>query len=67
MKYRRVISLRVVHGSHPARGAWIEILSSQSFMPLCPSHPARGAWIEISPLLPLGAGRKVAPRKGCVD
>ena len=34
--------------SHPARGAWIEIvlpLARQRFRPA--SHPARGAWIEM--------------------
>ena len=34
--------------SHPARGAWIEIMCAASiFYPLITSHPARGAWIEI--------------------
>ena len=35
--------------SHPARGAWIEMLSYASdHLMGRPSHPARGAWIEIS-------------------
>ena len=37
--------------SHPARGAWIEIIISFVRWVLGLSHPARGAWIEI--LLPL--------------
>ena len=34
--------------SHPARGAWIEILWFHQSDYLLQSHPARGAWIEIS-------------------
>ena len=35
--------------SHPARGAWIEIVCpGQNRNYLRPSHPARGAWIEIN-------------------
>ena len=36
--------------SHPARGAWIEIIqyAYQGFAKQ--SHPARGAWIEIGTL-----------------
>ena len=35
-------------GSHPARGAWIEIPAEAApFQPAEASHPARGAWIEI--------------------
>ena len=53
--------------SHPARGAWIEIVKRIERFVCSLSHPARGAWIEIDP-----AGRRrliddVAPRKGCVD
>ena len=34
--------------SHPARGAWIEIIALVVFLLLVfLSHPARGAWIEI--------------------
>ena len=34
--------------SHPARGAWIEILEYSAAGELSlQSHPARGAWIEI--------------------
>ena len=33
--------------SHPARGAWIEILLDDSHVQALLSHPARGAWIEI--------------------
>ena len=34
-------------GSHPARGAWIEMYLSIAISKLNMSHPARGAWIEI--------------------
>ena len=35
--------------SHPARGAWIEIMPfSLERTPPAASHPARGAWIEMS-------------------
>ena len=47
-------------GSHPARGAWIEIATSETESTAGRSHPARGAWIEI--LRPQGAGRGV-PRR----
>ena len=33
--------------SHPARGAWIEILMIWYSISCAGSHPARGAWIEI--------------------
>ena len=34
--------------SHPARGAWIEIILGWINITFSmPSHPARGAWIEI--------------------
>ena len=33
--------------SHPARGAWIEILAVLISVARAASHPARGAWIEI--------------------
>ena len=33
--------------SHPARGAWIEIVSDDKKLLEAQSHPARGAWIEI--------------------
>ena len=34
-------------GSHPARGAWIEIRQWSLVTYAGESHPARGAWIEI--------------------
>ena len=33
--------------SHPARGAWIEIVIVGAREPEPLSHPARGAWIEM--------------------
>ena len=55
-------------GSHPTRGAWIEISPCVLVRWwTTPSHPTRGAWIEI-PLGPCGpAGPWVAPHTGCVD
>ena len=37
----------IANKSHPARGAWIEILQSRTKWQILASHPARGAWIEI--------------------
>ena len=34
--------------SHPARGAWIEIVRNGAIVDQYSSHPARGAWIEIT-------------------
>ena len=34
-------------GSHPSRGAWIEIMNSTLHGGFGRSHPSRGAWIEI--------------------
>ena len=34
-------------GSHPTRGAWIEISSHSAASAAWESHPTRGAWIEI--------------------
>ena len=54
--------------SHPARGAWIEIVVRINKMLLnIQSHPARGAWIEMSRVSVSVLLRRVAPRKGCVD
>ena len=33
--------------SHPARGAWIEMVYASNLDVQTSSHPARGAWIEI--------------------
>ena len=42
--------------------------SIYSLLILCNmSHPARGAWIEMKSWTPRRGGRRVAPRKGCVD
>ena len=55
------------HGSHPARGAWIEMWLNKRRAQSDMSHPARGAWIEIFVVCPYCGKRVVAPRKGCVD
>ena len=48
MKYLRHVIVAGVRQSHPARGAWIEILFPPILVTnLLMSHPARGAWIEI--------------------
>ena len=55
-------------GSHPARGAWIEMTIHPAFGDKHKeSHPARGAWIEISRRKRSICLETVAPRKGCVD
>ena len=36
--------------SHPARGAWIEIIVRRKVRDEVVSHPARGAWIEMATL-----------------
>ena len=54
--------------SHPARGAWIEILFCAVLrIEVVMSHPARGAWIEITTSVSESARFTVAPREGCVD
>ena len=56
-----------VTGSHPARGAWIEMPMLVTRAEADVSHPARGAWIEIVWADPTAGAFYVAPRKGCVD
>ncbi len=54
--------------SHPARDAWIEIVSETDFNCWgCLSHPARDAWIEIGRAPQRIENWDVASRKGCVD
>ena len=45
--YNRLNASRIL--SHPARGAWIEIVAIKMYTYfVVRSHPARGAWIEIT-------------------
>ena len=53
--------------SHPAWGAWIEIVEREIPPIALMSHPAWGAWIEIGTQQGDGDGDSVAPRMGCVD
>ena len=53
--------------SPPARGAWIEIIPTQSIASYVMSPPARGAWIEIQSGSLLSRVMSVAPRTGGVD
>ena len=53
--------------SHPARGAWIEIVLEPVVSNSAKSHPARGAWIEMAFAILKNDAQNVAPRKGCVD
>ena len=53
--------------SHPARGAWIEMIMTDGGVYVYTSHPARGAWIEITSPKEVGDHKFVAPREGCVD
>ena len=54
-------------GSHPVRGAWIEITAVQWGSRGNSSHPVRGAWIEIIMTPDFSLYTEVAPREGCVD
>ena len=55
-------------GSHPTRGAWIEIpIIYDSNATSVLSHPTRGAWIEMLILALKGVKLEVAPHPGCVD
>ena len=47
MKYHKKTELKNVPGSHPVRGAWIEIAGYHNHISGRWSHPVRGAWIEI--------------------
>ena len=58
----------VVAGSHPTRGAWIEIQAQQPPRETIDvSHPTRGAWIEIFSARHSCYSPVVAPHTGCVD
>ena len=49
LKSGRGVASRTGRGSHPSRGAWIEILTTpEMIVSHAKSHPSRGAWIEIS-------------------
>ena len=56
--------LLCMQGSHPARGAWIEI--GYHFRALSPaeSHPARGAWIEMGHQLYASGSEESHPARG---
>ena len=68
MKYILQLADIVSTQSPPARGAWIEILSSLKLPPVAlVSPPARGAWIEIFSTPSAYSIATVAPRTGGVD
>ena len=68
MKYPKPDNGKLAELSRPARGAWIEIMSSRRGTPRYrPSRPARGAWIEIFILWRCTSVTLVAPREGRVD
>ncbi len=51
-----------LYGSHPSRGAWIEIVILSSITANFASHPSRGAWIEIKQKLSsIGYKRRRTP------
>ena len=54
----------VVPESHPARGAWIEIIVTGENKQATTSHPARGAWIEIIAALKAASEAKSHPARG---
>ena len=47
MKYPANGVMVPAHGSHPVRGAWIEISRCSAAYIQSASHPVRGAWIEM--------------------
>ena len=67
MKSLIVSHLFFSKGSHPVRGAWIEIIVSVIEGIWNGSHPVRGAWIEIKRCYFRFSKQGVASRKGCVD
>ena len=67
MKYVRLGRVDFAEGSHPARGAWIEIFPPCCSYPADEVAPLAGAWIEIIPSRALISCSTVAPRMGCVD
>ena len=46
--------LKGKNGSHPSRGAWIEICETNRNRRTQASHPSRGAWIEIASSITAG-------------
>ena len=67
MKFRSDNANADIIWSHPAWGAWIEILRVAGMASLKSSHPAWGAWIEIQRVCAIPSWSSVAPRMGCVD
>ena len=51
-------------GSHPARGAWIEMPMLVTRAEADVSHPARGAWIEISAIRRPSTATSSHPARG---
>ena len=48
MKYYMVALAVAAVGSHPVRGAWVEIaVGDVQAVTAAESHPVRGAWVEI--------------------
>ena len=64
MKFGEQDGLRRSVGSHPARGAWIEITCPFTALMWTQSHPARGAWIEIQAPRPEPDKRWSHPARG---
>ena len=50
--------------SHPARGAWIEIMALKSASIRTLSHPARGAWIEMDQGASVSSAATSHPARG---
>ena len=68
MKFNSSVPKGKIYASCPARGTWIEMVTSTTRRSYpATSCPARGTWIEIaSPMLTF-RGYTVVPRKGHVD
>ena len=68
LKFRCRAKYVAYGGSHPSRGAWIEIpTATVTQTGTGASHPSRGAWIEICTYSCRKKGVFVAPLTGCVD
>ena len=54
--------------SHPARGAWIEIISARPCsLYICGRTPQGVRGLKFKYAVSINLPHKVAPRKGCVD
>ena len=67
LKLNNIGLIRILRLSRPARGGWIEIVSSVADFKAGASRPARGGWIEIGLRRGFAIWSQVPPRTGRVD